>query len=202
MIYCCPYGRSRASLPGDRANPWTNTFHVQQQHPRREDDSGGFINSSRGNYNTKRDSITSRDRGIVPPITNHVSNRDLTATPSSAITANSLPRSNTAHDTLDSNYTPRSYTPRADPLSTNSLRGSNRSTHATTGSSLTRPLSGKMEGVLPRSHTNLDSVGRNSAAMSVTNHMPTSASLPRAAVPGVGLVINGGSNPAPLTNGK
>ncbi|KAF6017792.1 hypothetical protein EB796_023890 [Bugula neritina] len=50
---------SRASLPGDRANPWTNTFHVQQQHPRREDDSGGFINSSRGNYNTKRDSITS-----------------------------------------------------------------------------------------------------------------------------------------------
>ncbi|KAF6017793.1 PTPN3 [Bugula neritina] len=59
-----------------------------------------------------------------------------------------------------------------------------------------------MEGVLPRSHTNLDSVGRNSAAMSVTNHMPTSASLPRSAVPGVGLVINGGSNPAPLTNGN
>ncbi|XP_067946936.1 tyrosine-protein phosphatase non-receptor type 4-like isoform X2 [Watersipora subatra] len=178
--------RSRTSFTSDRGSPWSNTFHVQQQAVRPDDD-GGFLNNSgsqRGSFSVKRDSMASRDQ-MQGGLTNHVSNRDLTATPSSAVTANStansLPRS--AHPNMDTpSYTPRSYTPRAEPV-TSLLRNHNNS-------SLSRTHSTKLDGApMPRSHNSMDALGRGQA---VAEHQ--SSSLPRVSA---AVMMNGG-NAAPV----
>ena len=181
--------RSRGSFTSDRGSPWTNTFHVQQN-GRRDDDDGGFLNNSgsqRGSFTAKRDSLVSREQ-ISGAISNHVSNRDLTATPSSVVTGNSLPRS--THNNMDTpSYTPRSYTPRSEVTSL----PRNHANH--TNSSLSRAHSTKMEPTpLPRSHSNMDTLGRGKQP---PEHNQSSASLPRTSA---ALMVNGGTHAKPLTN--
>lgn len=182
-------------MTSDRGSPWSNTFHVQQN-GRRDEDDGGFLTSGgsqRGSFAAKRDSLASRDQ-----ITGSQSNRDLTATPSSMVTVNSLPRSTIGHSGSGieaGTYTPRSYTPRAEPITS---LPRNHTNHVNTNSSLSRTHSAKLEGALPRSHSSMDTLGRGKAMHSGTD-MQSSASLPRTNA----IIMNGGGNSAPVTtNGR
>ena len=151
-----------------------------------------------------------------PNSSTHHSNRDLTATPtlSSVLPSNSLPRS-----TIEAPYTPRSYTPRADPSNASLPRnhvshgGTPPTTvvtsHSHTNSSLNRshstakmdnpPLLTSAPQPMPRSHSNMDSLGRGKAMAELQKQPLSSASLPRSMT----MVVNGGSNGAPIvSNGR
>lgn len=206
--------RSRASLTSDRSSPWTNSFHVPNGGRQPEHDDGGFLNNSgsqRGSFSVKRDSLASREQipiqGAMTNLTNHHSNRDLSATPtsSSALPSNSLPRS-----TIEGSYTPRTYTPRSDPNNASLPRNHVNHTPVVitphNNSSLNRSHStAKMDNPpsgpqpMPRSHSNMDSLGRGKAMAEVQKQPLSSASLPRS----MAMVVNGGSNGAPIvSNGR
>lgn len=193
--------RSRVSLASDRGSPWNNSYSLQHNGSggRRDDDDGGFANansSQRGSFSIKRDSMASRE--LLPgAISNHNSNRDLSTVTTSASVGGARP-SHT--NTMDSSYTPRSYTPRADP-STTSLPRSHPNHN---NSSLSRTHSTKMNtssstAALARSHTSMDTLGVVRNQPTGAADLSSSASLPRMGA----LAINGGGTNGPtMTNGR